>query len=163
MKKKPDLVDTDLLLWVLINHTESLMLKARRKELARIGISPSQIGVLLVVQLLGEKATPAEVSRWLLREAQSISEILVKMEKEKLLKRVKDLKRKNMIRVVLTEKGIDGLKKARSMKAIHKIMSSLSGEEHEQLIGLLSTLRKRAMKSLSMKYRDPLPAAQAAS
>ena len=157
MKKQYDLVDNDLLLWVLIQHTETLMLKARRKELAQIGISPSQVGVLTVAQLLGEKATPAELSRWLLREAQSISEILAKMEKDNLLKRVKNLKRKNMIRVVLTEKGLKALEKARNRKSLKKIVSSLSEEEREQLIGLLSTLRKRAFRSLSMRFRAPLP------
>lgn len=157
MSKESDLVDNDLLLWVLITHTEALMLKARRKELRRIGISPTQVGVLIVAWLLDEKATPAELSRWLLREAQSISEILVKMEKENLIKRVKDLKRKNMIRVVLTEEGREALKRARNKRAIKNIMSCLSEEEHEQLIGLLSKLRKKALRNLSMRYREPLP------
>lgn len=157
MNNDCDLVDNDLLVWVLINQTETLMLKARQKELRRIGISPSQVGILIVAWLLGKEATPAELSRWLLREAQSISEILVKMEKDNLIKRVKDLKRKNMIRIVLTEKGLEVLKKARRKRAIKNIMSCLSEEEREQLIGLLSKVRKKALRNLSMRYREPLP------
>ena len=66
MKKKSDPVDPDLLLWVLIIQTETLLLKSERKELARFGISPSQVGVLTVVSLLEEQTTPAILSRWLL-------------------------------------------------------------------------------------------------
>jgi len=47
------------------------------------------------------------------------------------VKIVKDLDRKNMIRVALTEKGREAIHNARKMESIHKIMSSLTKEEHQ--------------------------------
>jgi len=46
-----------------------------------------------------------------------------------LVRKVKDLNRKNRIQVVLTEKGEEAYRRSREMKAVGNIMSSLSGKE----------------------------------
>lgn len=47
------------------------MFKARDKELRKYNISVRQAGVLFVTQAIGRKATPAEISRQLLRRSHS--------------------------------------------------------------------------------------------
>ena len=61
--------------------------------------------ILIHIDKLGKKATPVELSRQLLRKHHSITGLLLRMEKKGLIIRNKDLKRKNMIRVSMTDKG----------------------------------------------------------
>ena len=84
-------------LWWLILHVERAMYKARAAELARYGITPEQAGVLYVVQTIGPRATPAQISRWVVREPHSISGLLQRMEKDGLIRKDKDLERKNLV------------------------------------------------------------------
>jgi len=97
--------DQDYELWWLILHMRRAMHKARARELLQYGITPEESAVLLVIQAIGWRATPSEISRRLLREPHSISGLLRRMEGKGLVKRVKDLDRRNLIRVTITKKG----------------------------------------------------------
>ena len=149
MKNWP--VDGNYKLWVLLAQTREAMLKSRQKELGRYNISPRQNAVLLFLQVAGDKATPAEISRGLFRESHTISEILSRMEKQGLLKRVKDLTRKNLVRVELTEQGRDTCIRSTRRESIHKILSVLSSEERQQLELYLRRLRDKALQLIKKK------------
>ena len=66
------------------------------------------------------------------------------MEKQGLVRKVKDLDRKNLVRVVLTEKGREAYYHSTKRESIHQIMSFLSEEERQQLRHCLQTLRDKA-------------------
>jgi len=136
---------------VLLAQAREAMLRARGKELTRYNISPRQSAVLFYIQAIGDKATPAELSRGLFRESHSISEILGRMEKQGLLRRNKDLSRKNMVRVELTEKGHKAYKRSAKRESIHKILSVLSSEERQQLELYLRRIRDRALQLIKKK------------
>ena len=53
------------------------------------------------------------------------------------MRKVKDLNRKNLIKVVLTEKGEEAYRWSREMKTVRNIMSSLSDKEKKNLRGCL--------------------------
>ena len=125
------LEDRDFTSWVTLARTRDAIFKNRVKEFKKYNLSARQSSVLMVLNALDESPTPAEVSRWVFREPHSISDFLKRMERNGLVKRVKDLDRKNMMRVVLTEKGREAIHNARKMESIHKIMSSLTKEEHQ--------------------------------
>ena len=55
-------------LWWLMVHTRHVMKRARARELLQYGITPEEVGVLFACQVLGSRAKPAELSRWLFRE-----------------------------------------------------------------------------------------------
>ena len=97
--------DQDYELWVLLHQACSPMARARDDELGPVGISRMQAAVLFIVRAITAPATPAEVSRWLFREPHTVSGLLNRMEKHGLVRKIKDLGRKNMIRIVITEKG----------------------------------------------------------
>jgi MarR family transcriptional regulator for hemolysin len=97
--------DESFNLWWLLDQTRHLLFRARQKELDGYNISVRQAAVLFVVEATGEQATPVEISRRLLRRHHTITGILSRMEKEGLVRKTKDLERKNLIRVSLTEKG----------------------------------------------------------
>ena len=78
-------IDQDYKIWWLILGMRRAMHKARAKELFQYGITPEEASVLFVVNAIGDKATPAEVSRWVLREPHSVSSLLSRMEKDRLV------------------------------------------------------------------------------
>ena len=120
-------------------------------------ISASRGAVLFAIQAIGEEATPAEIARWLFREPHSISELLSRMERDGLVRRVKDLCRKNLVRIVLTEKGREVYHKSTKRELVCEIMSSLSEEERQQLRSCLQKLRDKALKELRIEHGIPFP------
>ena len=141
-------------LWVLLRRTSHVIWKVRERELAQYGIAATQAGVLHIVQAIGRKATPAEISRRLLREPHSVSGLLARMEREGLIRKVKDLNRKNLVRVELTKKGRQAYNQSTKRESIRSIMSSLSDQEQQQLVSYLRTLCARTLKELG--YKDML-------
>ncbi len=153
-------VDKDFTLWVLLKQAKDMVFKATQKELRQYGITPEEAAVLSVVQFLDNKATPAEISRWLLRESHTVSGILSRMEKKGLIRKTKDLDRKNLVRVTLTDKGQQAYYQSTKIESIGKIMSCLSEEECQKLISCLKTLRDRALKELGIDTKPPFPPSQ---
>jgi MarR family transcriptional regulator, organic hydroperoxide resistance regulator len=148
--------DEDQDLWLLFTHTRYAIFRAREKELQRYGASPEQVGLLFVVQALGNKATPAALARHIVRQPHTVSALVDRMAKRGLVKKVKDLDRKNLVRVVMTEKG----KKAYDLSAkrgpIHRIFSGLDEKEKKTLRATLQKLNARARKEIGLD-RDDLP------
>ena len=148
----------DYVLWWLITSMRRAMRKARAKELLEIGLSPSEAVVLFVVNTVGYRCTPAEISRWVLREPHSTSGILDRMEKGGLIRKVKDLERRNMIRVEMTEKGRKLHEIAtKRRKSIRRIMSVLSDKERHELKNSLQKIRDKALKEIGITRKAPFP------
>jgi len=157
MKDFPS-VDEDYKLWVLLSQAADTTLRARQKELDRYGISTAEASVLFVVQAIGDRATPAEITRWLLREPHTVTELLNRMERGGLVTKTKDLERKNLVRVSITEKGRQAYQQSTKRKSIRKLMSVLSREERQQLGSYLERLRNKALGELTEERpRPPFP------
>jgi DNA-binding MarR family transcriptional regulator len=155
--RKFDPADEDYNLWLFLAQVRSVMLRARQMEVSRYGITASQASVLFVVNALGHKSTPAEISRWLFQEPHSVTGILNRMEKQGLVKRVKDLAKKNHVRVELTEKGREVYADCCKRESMHRIMPSLSGEQRRQLTACLENLRDASLKYLGEEQELPFP------
>jgi len=135
-------------LWLVLRRTDHVILKVRNQELGQYGVSAVAAGVLLVVHSSDGKVTPAEISRQILREAHSVSGLVSRMEKAGFVRKIKDLDRKNQVRVELTEKGREAYNNASKREKIHRIMSVLSEAEREQLMSYLKRIREAALKEL---------------
>jgi DNA-binding MarR family transcriptional regulator len=149
--------DKDYNLWVLLRQTRDAMAKARERELEKYGISSIQAAVLFTIKAIGPEATPAEISRRLVREPHSVSGLLNRMQKQGLIKRVKDLPKRNMVRVVMTQKGEEAYLQSTKRLSMHETISVLSDEERNQLWNSLEKLRDRAMKLAGIGYELPFP------
>lgn len=152
-----DYRDEEFRLWVLLRQVAHTTLVARDRELNQYGITTIQAAVLHTIQLIGNRATPAEIARRILRERHSVSGLLIRMEKDGLVRKVKDLDRKNLIRVAITEKGQQVYDRSTKRKSIHKIMSSLSEEERQQLRSCLEKLGNKALRELLVNRKPPFP------
>lgn len=121
------------------------------------GTTAMQAAVLFIANALGETTTPSTISRWFLRRPAAISGLLDRMENAGLLVKVKDLPKKNWIRIALTGKGQKAYEQSLKRRSIHQIMGCLSKEENEQLTSILIKLRNKATKVLDYKQKIPFP------
>jgi MarR family transcriptional regulator, organic hydroperoxide resistance regulator len=148
--------DQDQDLWFLLTHTRYAIFRAREKELQRYGVSPEQVSLLFVVQALGNKATPATLSRHLIRQPHTVSALVDRMARRGLVKKVKDLDRKNLVRVVMTDKGQKTYDISTKRGPIHRIINTLSEDEKKVFRDMLERLLIKARKEIGLD-RDELP------
>lgn len=141
-------------LWLLLILVRDAIHRARQEELRQVGITASEAGVLFYAHALGNRATPAEISRCLFKRPHGISMLVSRMEREGLVKKVSDLDRKNLVRVELTEKGQEAYNYASKRAVIHRIISSLPEEERQQLSSNLERLRSKAFEELGLKKKE---------
>jgi len=149
--------DQDYNLWVLMRQTRDAMTKSREKELEISGISSIQAAVLFTIQAIGREATPAEISRRLVREPHSVSGLLSRMEKQGLIKRIKDLPKRNMVRIVATEKGQAAYEESTKRIVMHEVMATLTESEQKELWETLQKLRDKALKLAGIGHELPFP------
>ncbi len=148
--------DEDQDLWLLLTHTRYAIFRAREKELQRYGVSPEQVGLLFVVQALGNKATPAAISRHIIRQPHTVSALVDRMARRGLVKKVKDLDRKNLVRVVMTEKGKKTYELSTKRGPIHRILGTMNEAEKKEFRMQLEKLLAKARKEIGLD-RDELP------
>jgi DNA-binding MarR family transcriptional regulator len=122
---KRKLNDEFFTLWVLIAQTKDALLKARQKEYDSYSVGNERRAVLWGIKSYGGEASPVEISRLLLRELNSVSEMLKRMEKEKLIKKYYN-------------------------EVDQRILAILSKKQREQLISYLWKIRKEALRELGI-------------
>ena len=148
--------DHDFNLSRLLFQTRHAMFKARDRELAKYGITTEQAAVLFCVKANKYHPTLAEISRWLIRESHTITNLVKRMEQAGLVKKYADLKKKNHVRVSLTEKGEEAFEKSIIREHYHRVMAVLSQEERQVLWSSLQKLRDEALKEIGMD-KPPFP------
>ena len=80
--------DKDYTLLTSLLQVADIFVKIRERELLPQNLSATSAAILFLVNAMGADVTPAKISRMLLREPHSVSGILIRMEKNGLLKRV---------------------------------------------------------------------------
>jgi len=142
--------DKDYTLLTSLLQVADIFVKVRERELLTQNLSATSAAILFLVEAMGKDVTPAKISRMLLREPHSVSGILMRMEKQGLIKRAKNMERKNLIRVTLTTKGENALKQAMKKEGVKHVLSKLSEEQRRQLKQSLTTLKEAGMKELNL-------------
>jgi DNA-binding MarR family transcriptional regulator len=127
-------------LWLLIGKVNHLIMLIRQRELNQYHIPVQQTHVLRTINELGENATLAELAKEVEREIHVISRQAVGMEKEGLIKRAKKSPKSKLLRLELTEKGLEMARVSRQSEAIDAIFSSLSAQQRQQLESILNTI-----------------------
>jgi DNA-binding MarR family transcriptional regulator len=152
---RAEFLDQDFNLWILLAQTRALLFSAGEAELSRWNISLMQGWTIFTIKAIGDRATPAEIARWLGREPHTVSSLLSRMVAQGLVMKEKSLNKRNLVRIRLTEKGERLYHEGIGMKSMHDIMSVLSREERQQLKMLLGKLRDKTQQSLGRKYKLP--------
>jgi DNA-binding MarR family transcriptional regulator len=137
-------INPDLDLWLLLANTRHALYKVSEKQLAQYDISPRQAHVLIMIRLLGNKATLENVAKHVSRAVNSISMLITGMEKKGLIQKIRDVPRTNKIRFEITDKGLRAYHFIINEKSVETIMSILSEEERQQLKLCLNKLLKKS-------------------
>jgi DNA-binding MarR family transcriptional regulator len=143
--------DPTLDLWARFMRTRNLLYKLFSKELRGLGIKPEQLGILNILKKADGVVTPATISRIYRREPHTVSVNLKRLEARGLIRLVKNLERRNMIRVEITDAGIrvweQGLKKT---TVIGLVFSELSATEIAQLDLLVNKIADKTQQVLKL-------------
>lgn len=147
--KKQNFSESNFALWHLIGSVHHSLLLPRQKELNQYHLPARQAYVLRIIQELGPKPTLSELAKKVERTVHVISRQTAKMEKDGLIKRIKDTPKSNLLRIELTEQGLEMTRVSRQSKSIDAIFSSLSGEERQQLESILNKILAEIKNILS--------------
>ena len=137
-------------LFHLLRQATDAVYKAREMELKKYKITPEQAGALVCIHSLGDKATPAELSRWLFRERNSMTILLNRMYELGMIDKQQDSKRKNSIKLSLTKTGYQAYKHAIEFKSFSSVVDVLPERKRAQLWKLLQTVRLKAFEDLGI-------------
>lgn len=129
----------------LLGITRDAIRMVRQKELNQYNIDSSRSTVLLMIRHLGIKATATEIAKNLLRKRNTVSQLIIKMAREGLVIKIYDFNKKNLYRVILTQKGIEKLNQSLKRKSFKNIFDVLSTAERDNFESILSKLRDRAI------------------
>ena len=142
--KKNGLSESNFDLWLLIGKVNHSIVLVRQRELTQYRVPVRQLLVLRTIKELGPKATLAEIARQSDRKVHVISRQAVNMEKDGFINRVKDDPKSKLLRLELTEKGLEILKISRKSKSIDTILSFLSAEERDQIESVFKKILNNA-------------------
>jgi DNA-binding MarR family transcriptional regulator len=154
VSKKDDALLDGYRLFNLLRQTADSVYKAREAELKKYSISPEQAAAMVCIRSLDNKATPAELSRWLFRKRNSITILLNRMQKLGLIDKKANKDRKNSFTIKLTKKGYEAYKNSLEFRAFYNIIDVLPKNKRKQLWSLLQTIRLKVFKDLKLDIDD---------
>ena len=140
--------DTDYRLLLLLGRAGDVLSKVRKLELARYGVSPVEALALFVLEDMGNGATPAEVSRRMLRQHNTVTALLCRMEKKGLLTRERDSDGSSKWRISMTPKGEDVCRQAISLSSVHGALSGIPESQKLELESYLKTICDNAQMQI---------------
>jgi DNA-binding MarR family transcriptional regulator len=149
--------DIDFGIWALLNQSRDVVLRVRENELSQYGVTTKEADALLHILINKNNVTPAEISRILFREHNTVSALLTRMEKKGLIVKTRDKKQKNIWRITITEKGMYVYYNATKRESLRKIMSSFSVADKKQIMSFLKKIRDNALSQLISVPTIPFP------
>ncbi len=146
--------DPEINLYILLDQTDGIVTNAVDLELKHLRMTQPQVRVLTMLSRQDRPVTLDELANWTLKEFNSVSTLVNRMEKKGLVSKIKkegDLK----AYVVLTEKGSELYHKQVTERSIHLIFEKLTVEEKNQLDLILKKVRDTTRDLLGLDYRPP--------
>jgi len=141
--------------WLRLETFTAVMERARNLELARIGLNIPQASVLYCLKVSKEPMTPMKLARMMHKQPHTVSALVHRMEAQGLVSTRKDMKRKNWLRVSLTKKGDEAVKRWANATEVTEVMSCLSKRESEALYTISHKLHKKSLEKLRQMQPDP--------
>lgn len=146
--------DPEINLYILLDQTTSIVTNAVELELKHLRMTQPQVRVLTMLSREDRPVTLDELANWTLKEFNSVSTLINRMEQKGLVKKIKkedDLK----TYIILTEKGSNLYHKEVTERSIHLIFDKLTAEEKKQLDSILKKVRDTTRDLLGLDYRPP--------
>jgi DNA-binding MarR family transcriptional regulator len=140
-------------LWLLLSQTRSAIFKVRHKKVGQY-LPPNQAAALVSIWEREGRITPLELSRRLFLEPNTVSEIISRMQKKGLVSKEKERQQGNVVRISITEKGLEVCKKVMGQDLIRHYMSKLTVEQQKMLWEILTVLYNTALKELGIEIQE---------
>jgi DNA-binding MarR family transcriptional regulator len=132
----------------LLQQAADAMRRARQRERGGIGVSTIEAATLITIRDLGHQAKPSRIAECVVRQPNSMTALLQRMEQDGLVTRSHDLERKNWVRIELTAYGQEVLHRVSERTSVRSVFGSLPASERECLATALIHLRQRALALL---------------
>ncbi|MCJ7523036.1 MAG: MarR family transcriptional regulator, partial [Dehalococcoidia bacterium] len=97
--------DTSLTTYTMLRQTWAAINKLAETKLGKVGLTPEKVAVLWACRDYPGTLTPAEISRLVFRENQTVAGLLNRMESEGYVKRIPKRKGHPFTEVKLTPRG----------------------------------------------------------
>ncbi len=143
----------DAYLWGLLEHSASLISRARELELAQCRITMEQMSILYALLSCGGSATIDEIAAITIRQHNSVSTIVNRMAKADLVKKEKRPEHKKYL-VQITEKARSIVDTAPT-KSIETIFHNLSLKEKQELATCVGKLVNTGHDVLGYNFNLP--------
>jgi DNA-binding MarR family transcriptional regulator len=150
-------------LWVIVHQNYDLMTRGEDEMLGKQGVTSQQFLILWIIKFLSEiKEEPviiADLAPILYRRLNSISLIIDRMEKNGLVKKVRDLPDRRAIRLQLTKKAEKLFNTASkpNREYIKRIFSAFSEKEQETFLALMKKFKKSLNEELNIEHQETDP------
>jgi DNA-binding MarR family transcriptional regulator len=141
--------------WMRLETLMSVMERARNLELAKSGLNIPQASVLYCLKISKEPLTPMKLSRMMHKQPHTVSALVHRMETQGLLTTKRDMKRKNWLRVTLSKKGEEALKRWAAATTVPDALSCLSKKESDAFYTITKKLHNRGLELLRQMQPDP--------
>jgi DNA-binding MarR family transcriptional regulator len=143
--------------WILLSRVYHMIAKLRRLELAKYNVQPVQAYILFILHALGDETSPSELARYAYEDKSAISDILIRMEKQGLITKTKNVTGNGRVKVKLTPKGQGALRLSSERELLCKVMSGLTSEKTGQLESCLELIRDNAINQLDIQEKQIVP------
>jgi DNA-binding MarR family transcriptional regulator len=130
----------------LLGRVRFFMTRARQYELTPYHISPRQAYILFLLYTMGSGMTLRELAWQTDRKINTLSVNMSKMERDGLVKKIRDTPNSIQFSFTLTEKGLNTYQNCMREDSIKAIMSVLSKAELKQFISMLENITAKAEK-----------------
>jgi DNA-binding MarR family transcriptional regulator len=151
-------LNSDYRLWISLTTTSRVVDYAIAKALRKIKLTPDIVGILHIVNMLDNNATPIDIARLALRSPQTMTVRINNIISKGLLVRNIDSDRRNCYRISMTQKGQKAFERSSNILKYSNIMSILSEDQRQVFSECLKNIRTHTanmdFNSLAMKHQS---------
>jgi DNA-binding MarR family transcriptional regulator/transposase len=133
-------VNPNYKLWQLFCYTYRLIDSISAAVFRKYGLSPSTVAILSALYQTDEHFKPTDLAVIFKRKPNTITAILNRLEKQGLLKKIRDTYKQNIKRVSLTEKGQSVFRNVMNNNVYHEMFAALSEEKRNQFMDCIYDL-----------------------
>ena len=141
-------------MYILLDQVDSIVTNAVELELKHLRLTQPQARVLTMLSREEKPATIDELAKWTLKEFNSVSTLINRMEKKGLIKKSKQPGDQKTY-ISLTEKGSELYHNKVTERSIRLIFEKLTTQEKKQLESILKKMRDTTRDLLGMDFRPP--------
>ncbi len=146
--------DPRIVLYGLLDQTSEAILKAVELELGQYQMSTPQVKILHMLAQGNGGMTLSELAIGTVRELNSISTLIGRMQRKGLVKKRKK-PGDDKTYVTLSDRGKDIYNNTITERSIYLIFDALSEEEKSEFAALLKKLQMKARALLGLDYKPP--------